>query len=99
MIRKCHNRTLQSNPRHREGEPQNIYSNKTLEKTKKQSDHLPFRRKNDWKTREYTKQNIPRQTNTKTRYLWQKREQKCNFSYFRNGIRKKFKTQSLLKCI
>ena len=28
MIREYHNHTLQTNPRHREDEPQNIYSNK-----------------------------------------------------------------------
>ena len=34
MIRICHNHTLQSNPRRREEEPQNIYSNKTSKKNK-----------------------------------------------------------------
>ena len=32
MVRKYHNHTLQTNPRYREEEPQNIYSNKTYVK-------------------------------------------------------------------
>ena len=31
MIRKYYNHTLQTNPRHRKEEPQNIYNNKTPE--------------------------------------------------------------------
>ena len=40
MIRKYHNHTLQTNPRHREEEPQNMYSNNTpINSTKKFSNY------------------------------------------------------------
>ena len=40
MIRQYHNLILQTNPRHPEEEPQNIYSNKTSEIQLKQSNQL-----------------------------------------------------------
>ena len=40
MIKKYHNHTLQTNPRHRKEEPQNIYSNNTFVWQQKQSNQL-----------------------------------------------------------
>ena len=40
MIRKYHNHTLKTNPRHRKEEPHNIYSNKTSKRQLKQSKQL-----------------------------------------------------------
>ena len=40
MIRKYHNHTPQTNPRHREEESENIYSNKTSIRQWKQSNQL-----------------------------------------------------------
>ena len=42
MIRKYHNYTLQTNPRHREEKPHNIYSNNTSVRQSKQSNQLSF---------------------------------------------------------
>ena len=53
MIRKYHNPTLQTNPRHREEEePQNIYSNETSARQQKQSNQ--FSLQDDYKTRKDT---------------------------------------------
>ena len=55
VIRKYRNHTLQTNPWHREEEPQNIKSNKTLERQLKQSNQLSLPRQDDCKTRKDTK--------------------------------------------
>ena len=46
-------------PRHREEEPENIYSNKTSKRPKKQSNQLSLPRQDDCKTRKDKKQCIP----------------------------------------
>ena len=51
MIRNYHNHTLQTNPRHREEEPQNTNSHKTLERQLKQNNQLSLPRQDDCKTR------------------------------------------------
>ena len=56
MFRKYHNRTLHTNPRHREEEPQNINSNKTIN-TKQQ---LSIPRQDDCKTIKDTKKCTPK---------------------------------------
>ena len=55
MNRKYHNLTLQTNPRHREEDPQNINSNKTLERQLKQSNQLFLPRQDYCNTRKDTK--------------------------------------------
>ena len=59
MNRKYHNQTLQTNPRHRDEEPQNIYNNKTSERQQKQSNQLSLPRQDDCKTRMDIKQRKP----------------------------------------
>ena len=44
LIRKYHNHILMSNQRHREEEPQNIYSQKTSKRQYKQSNQLSLPR-------------------------------------------------------
>ena len=53
MIRKYmyYNRTLQTNPLHREEEQQNINRNKTSGRQLNQSNQLSLARQDDWKTR------------------------------------------------
>ena len=51
MIRKCHNHTPQTNPRHREEEPQNTGCHKTSGRQLKQSNQLSFPHQDDCKTR------------------------------------------------
>ena len=51
MIRKYHDDKLQTNPRHREEELQEIYSNKTSKRQQKQSNNISFLRHDDCKTR------------------------------------------------
>ena len=55
MSRKCHNNTLQTNPRHREEDPQNINSIKISERQLKQINQLCLPRQDDCKTRKDTK--------------------------------------------
>ena len=55
VVRNNHNHTLQTNPRHREEEPQNIYSNYTSVRQLKQSNKLSFPLQDDCKTRMDTK--------------------------------------------
>ena len=50
MIRKYHNHILQTNPLHREKEPQNTSSHKTSERQLKQSEQLSLLRQYDCKT-------------------------------------------------
>ena len=49
MIRKYDYHKLQTNPRHREEEPQNIYRNKTSERQLKLSNRLSLPRQADCK--------------------------------------------------
>ena len=51
MIRKYHNRILQTNPRHCEEEPQNTNSRTTLGRQLKQSYQPPLPRQDDYKTK------------------------------------------------
>ena len=53
MIRKYHNHILQTNIRHGEEEPQNIYSNNTSARQQKQSNQLSLQ--DDCKTKMDTK--------------------------------------------
>ena len=63
MIRKYHTHTLQTNPGHREEEPQNIYSTKTSVRQQKQNNQHSLPLQDDCKTRNDT---IVMHTNTKT---------------------------------
>ena len=63
MIRKYHNHTLQTNPRHRKEEPQNIYSNKTFVWQQKQNNQLSLPLQDDWKL-ERTQRNAYKQRQT-----------------------------------
>ena len=54
MIRKNHSHILQTNPRHRDEKPQNIYCNKT-ERQLTQSNQLSFPGQDDYKTGKDTK--------------------------------------------
>ena len=51
MVKNYHNHTLQTNQRHREEEPQNIYGNKTSERQLKQGNQLALPRRDDCKTK------------------------------------------------
>ena len=51
MIRKYHNHTPQTNPRHRKEEPQNIDCTKTPGRQLKQSNQLSLPHQGDCKTR------------------------------------------------
>ena len=51
MIRKYHIYILQTNPRHREEEPHNIYSNNTFVRQHKQSNQLSLLLQDDCKTK------------------------------------------------
>ena len=55
MIVKYHNHTLQTNPRHLEEEPRDIYSNKTLVRQLKQNSQLSIPLRDDRKTKKDTK--------------------------------------------
>ena len=55
IIRKYHNHTLQTNLRHSEEEPYNIYGHKTPGRQLKQNNQLSLPRKDDCKTRKDTK--------------------------------------------
>ena len=62
MIRKYHNYTLQTSPRHREEEPQNIFSKKTSKRQQKQSNQLSL-----FLARMITKLELHKAMNTKTK--------------------------------
>ena len=64
MIRKYHTNTLQTNPRHHEEEPPNIYSNKTFVRQLKQRDQLSLSLQDDCETRMDTKMHNKTKTNT-----------------------------------
>ena len=65
MIRKYHNHTLQTNPRHLEEEPQYTYSNKTCVRQQKQSNQFSlFLFKMIAKLKKGTKQCAPKQRQT-----------------------------------
>ena len=49
MIRKYHNHTMQTNPRHRKEELQNIYNNTTFVRQQKQSNQLSLHLQDDCK--------------------------------------------------
>ena len=51
MIRKCHNHTPQTNPRHREEEPQNTDRHKTSGRQLKQSNQFSLPHQDDGKNR------------------------------------------------
>ena len=55
VIMKDHDHTLQTNPPHREEEPQNTKRHKTSERQLKQSNKLSLPRQDDCKTRKGTK--------------------------------------------
>ena len=64
MIRKYHNHTLQTNPRPRKEESQNIYSNKTFVRQQKQSNQLSLPLHDDCKLERTQSNAYQTKTNT-----------------------------------
>ena len=55
MTRKYHTHTMQTNPRHHEGKPQNTNSNGTSGRQLKQSNQLSISHQDDYETRRTNK--------------------------------------------
>ena len=64
MVRKYHNHKLQTNPPHREEEPQDIHNNKTPKRQQKQSNQLSLLHQDNCKTRKGKVIHTKTKTNT-----------------------------------
>ena len=68
MIRKFHNRTLQTNPWHREEEPQNNYNHEIQGRQRKYSNRLSLLHQDDFK-QERTQSNAQQNTEQAVRII------------------------------
>ena len=78
MIRKYHNHTLQTNPRHRKLEPQNICSNETFVRQKKQSNQQSLPLQDDCKLERTQSNAYQTETTQNPHKQWEVHKQQIN---------------------